>query len=63
MGKATRANEPAATSPSLEQKENVLSWELDSAGSGQSAVAGFCEQGNETLCSVKGGELQSQFCE
>jgi hypothetical protein len=30
---------------------------LDSSGLGQGAVAGSCEQGNETSVSIKGGEF------
>jgi hypothetical protein len=30
---------------------------LDSCGSGQELVAGFCEHGNEPSSSIKGGEF------
>jgi hypothetical protein len=31
--------------------------ELDSPGPGQGPVAGFCERGNETSISIKGGKF------
>jgi hypothetical protein len=34
---------------------------LDSSGSGQDAVAGYSENGNEPLGSIEGGEFRDQM--
>jgi hypothetical protein len=39
-------------------RERGAGCELDSYGSGQGPVAGFCEHGNDPSVSIKGGEFR-----
>jgi len=50
-------NDVSCFCQNVSYRDKVGGCGMDSSGSGQGPKEGFCEQDNETLGSVKGGEI------